>query len=161
MSSATLIVELLAEELPPKALKKLGETFAELLVAGLRARNFVAPDAQMTAYATPRRLAVLITQVRSVAPDAEVVDKLMPAKVARDASGHVTEALKKKLASVGRGHLATDSLDAKDGPDAIYVASDGKADYVYLRSLAKGIRCSAAWRRLFCRRSRSCRYPRS
>ena len=138
MSSATLIVELVVEELPPKALKKLGETFADSLVAGLRARDFAAADARAIAYATPRRLAVLVTQVRSVAPDAEVVDKLMPAKVARDASGHVTEALKRKLAGVGRGHLATDSLDASDGPDVIYVASDGKADYVYLRSLAKG-----------------------
>jgi glycyl-tRNA synthetase beta chain len=138
VSSAPLIVELVVEELPPKALKKLGEAFAESLLAGLRRRDFVASDARMTAYATPRRLAVLVTDVRSIAPDAEVVDKLMPAKVARDASGHVTEALKKKLAGVGRGHLATDSLDASDGPDAIYVASDGKADYVYLRSLAKG-----------------------
>jgi glycyl-tRNA synthetase beta chain len=76
--------------------------------------------------------------VRDVAPDAEVIDKLMPVKVARDASGQPSEALKRKLAGLGRADLATASLDASSGPDKIYVASDGKADYVYLRTLAKG-----------------------
>ena len=138
MTNATLVVELVTEELPPKALKRLGEAFAHGIIAGLRQRGFLDNESAGTAYATPRRLAVSITRARSVAPDAEVVDKLMPAKVARDANGHVTEALRKKLAGLGRAHLATDSLDATNGPDAIYVASDGKADYVYLRSLAKG-----------------------
>src|SRR6185369_1686594 len=64
--------------------------------------------------------------------------KLMPAKVAWDASGQPTEALKKKLTGLGRSGLATSSRDAWDGPDHIFVASDGKADYVYLTTLAKG-----------------------
>ncbi|MEJ7669398.1 MAG: glycine--tRNA ligase subunit beta [Casimicrobiaceae bacterium] len=138
MSTATLVVELLAEELPPKALPRLGEAFSEGVGAGLRDRDFLSKDSTVTPYATPRRLAVAITQVRAVAPDAEVSVKLMPAKVARDAAGQVSEALKKKLAGLGRPHLATASLDANDGPDRIYVAADGKAEYVYLRSLAKG-----------------------
>src|SRR4029434_10984859 len=135
MTTATLIVEVVAEELPPKALKKLGESFAETLGAGLGARDFVASGAKVSAYATPRRLAVLVTQVQSVAPDAEVVDKLMPAKVAFGPDGEPTEALKKKLAALGRGHLATRAAEASDGPDRRYTGSDGKADYVYLRSL--------------------------
>ncbi len=139
MTSATLVVELLCEELPPKALKRLGEAFAEGIAAGLKQRAFLSDESSITPYATPRRLAVLMTNVRSEAPDAEVIEKLMPAKVARDPAGHVTEALKKKLTGLGRAHLATDSLDATDGPDAIYVASDGKAEYVYLRRLAKGL----------------------
>ncbi len=138
MTTATLLVELLTEELPPKALKRLGEAFADSLAAGLRRRNFLAGDSVVTPYATPRRLAVHISGVLATAPDAEVTDKLMPAKVARDASGQVTEALKKKLGAIGRAHLATASLDASDGPDHVFVQSDGKADYVYLRSLAKG-----------------------
>jgi glycyl-tRNA synthetase beta chain len=138
MSSAALTVELLTEELPPKALKKLSETFAETMVAGLRARDFVASDAKVTAYATPRRLAVMVANVLAIAPDAEVIDKLMPAKVAFGPDGEPTEALKKKLASLGRSHLATRASEAFDGPDHRYTASDGKADYVYLRSLAKG-----------------------
>jgi glycyl-tRNA synthetase beta chain len=132
-----LLVELLTEELPPKALKALGEAFASGIESGLRERGFLDPDSVSTPYATPRRLAVSVTSVHPVAPDGEVIDKLMPARVARDASG-ASEAFKKKLAGLGRPHLATPTLDATDGPDRIFVASDGKADYVYLRRLTKG-----------------------
>jgi glycyl-tRNA synthetase beta chain len=136
--SDTLVVELLTEELPPKALPRLGEAFAAGIEAGLRERGFLDETSRAKSYATPRRLAVALTGVRPVAPDSELTDKLMPAKVARDALGQPSEALKKKLAGLGRAHLATGSLDAAEGTDRIYVASDGKADYVYLRSLAKG-----------------------
>jgi len=135
--SETLVVELSTEELPPKALKRLGEAFTAGIESGLRQRGFLDPESVATSYATPRRLAVSVTCVRPVAPDAEVISKLMPARTARDAAG-ITEAFRKKMAGLGRPHLATASLDATDGPDRIYVASDGKADYVYLRSLAKG-----------------------
>jgi glycyl-tRNA synthetase beta chain len=136
--AATLVVEIVTEELPPKSLNALGEAFARALADALRRRNVLDERARVTPYATPRRLAVAISDVRAVAPDAEVVDKLMPAKVARDAHGQPSVALQKKLASLGRAQLATASLDAIDGSDSVYVASDGKADYVYLRSLAKG-----------------------
>lgn len=135
--SETLVVELFTEELPPKALKRLGEAFATGIESGLRERGFLDPESVATSYATPRRLAVAVTYVRPVAPDAEVIAKLMPARAARDASG-ITEAFRKKMTGLGRPHLATASLDATDGPDRVYIASDGKADYVYLRSLAKG-----------------------
>ena len=135
---ATLAVELLTEELPPKALRRLGQSFADGMVAGLRSRGFLAPESSIAPFATPRRLAVAITKVMAVAADTEVVDKLMPVKVARDASGQPSEALKRKLAGLGRPGLATATLDAQDGADRIYVDSDGKAEYVYLRSLAKG-----------------------
>jgi glycyl-tRNA synthetase alpha chain len=39
---ATLVVELLTEELPPKALRRLGDAFAEALANGLRERGFLA-----------------------------------------------------------------------------------------------------------------------
>jgi len=136
--SATLLVELFTEELPPKALKKLGEAFADGIAGGLSSRDFFTADSVVTGFATPRRLAVLITHVLSAAPDAEVVDKLMPVRVARDASGQPSIAFQKKLGALGRAHLATASLDAVDGPDRIFIESDGKADYVHLRSLAKG-----------------------
>jgi glycyl-tRNA synthetase beta chain len=138
MNTAVLLVELFAEELPPKALKKLGEAFAEGLAAGLACRDFLSPKSEVSGFATPRRLAVSITDVLDVAPDAEIIDKLMPVKVARDASGQPSIALQKKLGTLGRAHLATATLDAVDGPDRIYIENDGKADYVHLRSLAKG-----------------------
>jgi len=132
--TATLLVELVVEELPPKALKNLGEAFARSLADRLRDLAFLSEQSAAVGYATPRRIAVSISQVRSVAPDAAVDEKLMPAKVARDN----LEALRKKLAPLRREHLATATLDARDGPDHLYVAPDGKADYVYLRRLAKG-----------------------
>src|SRR6202051_3971346 len=98
--SETLVVELVTEELPPKALKRLGGAFATSIEAGLRERGFLDPQSVATSYATPRRLAVSVTQVRSVAPDAEVIAKLMPARMARDASG-ITEAFRKKMAGLG------------------------------------------------------------
>ena len=102
--SDTLVVELLTEELPPKALLRLGEAFAAGIEAGLRQRGFLEEASRSVAYATPRRLAVSITHVRAVAPDTEIVDKLIPDRVARDALGH-TEAFKKKRAGLARSHL--------------------------------------------------------
>jgi len=136
--TAPLVVELVTEELPPKALKTLDTAFAETLVSELRERDLLSATSAATSFATPRRLAVLITEVRDVAPDSDVVTKLMPAKVAFDDQGQPTPALQKKLASLGRPNLAKPGRETRDGPDHRYVESDGKADYVYLRSLAKG-----------------------
>ena len=72
--SDTLVVELLTEELPPKALSRLGEAFAAGIEAGLRERGFLDQTSRTTGYATPRRLAVAITHVRPIAPDSEVTD---------------------------------------------------------------------------------------
>ena len=44
MTGATLLVELLTEELPPKALPKLGQAFADGIAAGLRTRGLAAAD---------------------------------------------------------------------------------------------------------------------
>ncbi len=137
-SSATLLVELVTEELPPKALKQLGEAFATGVADGLRARGYLVVESVTTPYATPRRLGIALTHVLPVAPDAEDVVKLMPAKVAFDNAGEPTPALRKKLAALGRANLATAAPEAKDGPDHRYTQSDGKAEYVYLRTLAKG-----------------------
>ena len=138
MSEETLLVELLTEELPPKSLRKLMEAFADALASGLRTSGYLHEQSVVTPFATPRRLAVVISRVSVVAPDVEVVEKLMPAKVAFAPDGAPTEALRKKLSALGRAHLATAAPEAADGADRRYTASDGKADYVYLRQLAKG-----------------------
>ncbi len=135
---ATLAVELVTEELPPKALKALGEAFATALTAELAARGYVGAESVTTTFATPRRLAATVTHVLAVAPDNEVLDKLMPAKVALDSAGAPSQAFVRKLTGLGRPELATRTLDAMIGPDRVFVRSDGKADYVYLQSLAKG-----------------------
>ena len=56
------VVELFTEELPPKALKRLGEAFADGIAAGLRERGSCARERLgRRVFATPRRLAVAIT----------------------------------------------------------------------------------------------------
>jgi glycyl-tRNA synthetase beta chain len=81
---------------------------------------------------------VHVGNVLATAPDQEIKEKLMPISVALDAEGKPTDALRKRLAKVGRTDLADLWPNAVDGPDKLYVASDGKADAVFLRSLAKG-----------------------
>ena len=136
-TAATLVVELSSEELPPKALRRLGEAFAAGVAAELRESGFLDENSQVTPYATPRRLAVTITQVAAKSPDVRLQKKLMPAKVAL-ADGKPTMAFRKKLEAEGRGHLAERGLPASEGADRVYVESDGKADYVWLSSLSAG-----------------------
>jgi glycyl-tRNA synthetase beta chain len=101
MTSKNLLVELLVEELPPKSLKKLGESFAQLLASSLKEQGLAAADAAFDMYATPRRLAVLVKAVLSQAEDKAVAHKLMPVSVGLTAEGQATPALLKKLASLG------------------------------------------------------------
>lgn len=98
---ATLLVELLTEELPPKALPRLGEAFAAKITEGLKAKGLVAAEVSGRSYASPRRLAVTVAQVAAEAEAQEVTEKLMPVAVALDAEGRPTPALLKKMAAKG------------------------------------------------------------
>lgn len=138
MKTETLALELLTEELPPKSLKRLGEAFAEGVRAGLAQRGFLTVTSRSTGYATPRRLAVVITDVLQRSPDQAVKERLMPASVGLDASGP-TKALRKKLEALGRGPLADRWPEMNDGPDRCYVEHDGKTDAVFLSSVAAGL----------------------
>ncbi len=129
MSTNLLLVELFVEELPPKALKKLGEAFATLLADGLKAQGLAAADAAVTAYATPRRLAVQVAGVADKAADKAQQTKLMPVAVALDAAGAPTPALLKKLAALG--HHAGAVAGLKRAPD-------GKAEALFLDSVVPG-----------------------
>ena len=124
-----LLVELFVEELPPKALKKLGEAFAAGLAASLTAQGLVAADAAVTAYASPRRLAAHVVGVAAAAPDRQVLHKLMPVSVALDASGAATPALLKKLAALGADAAAVPTLQR---------APDGKAEALFLDRTVPG-----------------------
>jgi glycyl-tRNA synthetase beta chain len=68
----TLLVELLTEELPPKSLDALGNAFAGALVAGLREDGFLSGKSAARSLATPRRLAVSITDVHERSPDRQI-----------------------------------------------------------------------------------------
>jgi glycyl-tRNA synthetase beta chain len=122
-TTKNLLVELFVEELPPKSLKKLGESFAEVLADSLRAQGLVANDAIITAYASPRRLAAHITNVASQSPSKEILVKLMPKKVGLNESGERTDALNKRLSK--EGYLRDDHtmhLEEVDEKGVVYVA---------------------------------------
>ena len=124
-----LLVELLVEELPPKSLKQLGASFSELLAASLKAQGLIAPDAMITPYATPRRLAVHIANVAAQAADQAVTQKLMPVKVGLDTQGQATPPLLKKLASFGADASAVPQLKR---------ALDGKTETLFLDTVVPG-----------------------
>ena len=96
-NTKTLLVELFVEELPPKALKKLGESFSSDLFRQLRQLDYVEPQSICTPFASPRRLGVHITAVRNVCPDVPVRKRLMPVAVAFSEDGQPSPALLKKL----------------------------------------------------------------
>jgi glycyl-tRNA synthetase beta chain len=129
----TLLVELLTEELPPKALARLGEAFAAGMTSGLKARAFLEDDSAATVYATPRRLAVSITNVRSASPDKSIREKVLPVSVALDAIGNPTAPLAKKLAA-----LANLSNAATIGLADLERAQDGKAESFFYTYTAAG-----------------------
>ena len=134
----SLLVELNTEELPPKALAKLAQAFASGIDAGLRERGLLAADSKATAFGSPRRLAVHISGVAPRSEDKPFKQKLMPLSVAQDKAKNWTAAFLKKLDGLGRGHLAKVSVGTHDGPDALCVENDGKAEAVYLESVAAG-----------------------
>src|SRR5688500_7393801 len=124
-----LLVELFVEELPPKALRKLGDAFAGVLRDQLVAQGLADVSSVLTAYASPRRLAAHLTNVGAQAADRAVSQKLMPVAVGLDAAGQATPALLKKLASLGADAAAVPRLRR---------AMDGKAEALFFDSGAKG-----------------------
>jgi glycyl-tRNA synthetase beta chain len=129
MSTRSLLVELLVEELPPKALKKLGEAFAQVLADSLKAQGLAVQDAVVSQFATPRRLAAHVSDVVAQAANKAVAQKLMPVSVGLDASGTATPALLKRLHALGAGASAVPGLKR---------AMDGKAEALFYESVVIG-----------------------
>ncbi len=131
MNASNLLVELFVEELPPKALQKLGDAFAGVLFEQLKAQGLLASsEARLTAYASPRRLAAHITEVLPQAEDKAVSQKLMPVSVGLDADGKPTPALIKKLAALGAGEEAVAGLTRQ---------GEGKAEALFHSSTVRGV----------------------
>ncbi|KFI06257.1 glycine--tRNA ligase subunit beta [Massilia sp. BSC265] len=125
----TLLVEIQTEELPPKALVKLGAAFANGIANGLKARDFLEADSIATAHATPRRLAVTISNVRGTSPDKSIREKVLPVSVALDKDGNPSAPLAKKLAALGFPDLQVSDLER---------AQDGKAESFFYTYTASG-----------------------
>ena len=129
MTTPHLLVELFVEELPPKALQKLGDAFAGVLFEQLKLQGLTLATSDYTAYASPRRLAVLISNVQTKAANRELEQKLMPVSVGLDAKGEATPALLKKLNALGAGPEAVAQLQRKP---------DGKAEALFYKSMVNG-----------------------
>ncbi len=133
MSTQNLLVELFVEELPPKALKKLGDAFAGELAAQLRNLGLADANSVVTPYAAPRRLAAHVTNVWRKAADKTVQQKLMPVSVGIDAAGQATPALLKKLQALG-----ADLSKPAQAVAALRRAPDGKAEALFYDSVVTG-----------------------
>ena len=136
---APLLIELLTEELPPKALQRLSEAFAQNVWQALSEQHLLDQASTLTPFATPRRLAVLISHVRAVAPEQSFTEKLMPVKVGLDANGHATPALLKKLAAKGLEHLEAKDLQQIDDGKQLYLTASGTAAGARLQDALQAI----------------------
>ncbi|MBS1169219.1 MAG: glyS [Burkholderiaceae bacterium] len=125
----TLLVELLTEELPPKALTRLADAFSATIFDGLKSRDFLSADSKLTSFATPRRLALTITGVLPTSPDKQIRVKVLPVSVALDANGQPTAPLKKKLATLGFPDVTVADMT---------IAADGKTETYYYTHTAPG-----------------------
>ena len=129
MSTKSLLVELFVEELPPKSLQKLGKAFATTIVDGLKAQGLAGNDAVATPFASPRRLAVHVTNVAARGRDEAVSTKLVPVAIGLDAAGQPTPVLLKKLAALGADASVVPKLKR---------ATDGKAETLFLDQVKAG-----------------------
>jgi glycyl-tRNA synthetase beta chain len=129
MTTRNLLVELFVEELPPKALRKLGDAFAGVLFEQLKAQGLTAADSVLSSFASPRRLGAHVTAVAAQGADKAVSQKLMPVAVGLDAAGNATPALLKKLQALGADASAVAGLKR---------APDGKAEALFYDSTVKG-----------------------
>ena len=129
MALNNLLVELFVEELPPKALKTLGDSFARALGESLKAQGLAGEQSAVTPYASPRRLAAHVSGVLAAAADKPQSVKLMPVAVGLGADGKPTPALLKKLAAVGADASAADRLERR---------MDGKAEALFLDTVLPG-----------------------
>ena len=128
---SNLLVELFVEELPPKALKSLGDVFSNQIFINLERFGLVlrAEVVNVKSFATPRRLAVFIPNVLSKGADRQDSQKLMPVAVGLDANGIATPALLKKLAAFGADENAVAKLKRE---------SDGKTEQLFLDLTIQG-----------------------
>ena len=133
MTTHNLLVELFVEELPPKALNKLGVAFSGVLAEQLQLQGLAAADAVVTAFASPRRLAAHVTSVAAQAADKAVQQKLMPVAVGLDAAGNATPALLKKLQALG-----ADVSNPAATVAALKRAPDGKAEALFYDNVVQG-----------------------
>ncbi|MGB8339712.1 MAG: glycine--tRNA ligase subunit beta [Burkholderiales bacterium] len=125
MTQPIVLIEVFTEELPPKALKKLGESFSSSVFDQLAKQQFVSTDVKFTEFATPRRLGVSIPNVLAVQPE-QKIERKGPAVASAYKDGQPTPALQGFAKSCG---VEIDKLEKM---------SDGKQDVFVFRSTKPG-----------------------
>ena len=125
----SLLLELFTEELPPKALKQLGLAFSSAVCEQLGKQFLLGSESQTTAFASPRRLAVHLTDVLGTSPDLPTEIKLLPVSIGLDAAGQATAPLQKKMAALGLSDIT---------PEQLSRVSDGKQEQLVYRFTAAG-----------------------
>ncbi|UTW44652.1 glycine--tRNA ligase subunit beta [bacterium SCSIO 12696] len=122
--SADFLVEIGTEELPPKSLLQLSNGFHDGITRGLKEAQLAFESS--VAYASPRRLAVLVKGLVEQAPSQEVVAWGPPAKIAFDAEGNPAK--------------AAEAFAKKNGLEvsALQVENDGKQDKLCHRATQEG-----------------------
>src|SRR5437870_140312 len=126
---ATLLVELLTEELPPKSLRALSEAFAERVVSALLKVQLVAPSRALAVYATPRRLAFSIAEVAASAPGRE-----------SEVSGPSANAPPQAIAGFARKHgLSAEQLERRDTPKGPVMLARVRVKGAVLDELLTGV----------------------
>lgn len=129
MTTAPLLVELFCEELPPKALKQLGDSFANLITQELLKRNLLVGTKEVSPFASPRRLGVLLRDVLPKSPDQPFTERLMPVSIGFDGDGNATPALQKKLAAKQLTHVKVADLKRE---------GEGKTEQLVYSGVASG-----------------------
>ncbi|MEY3497168.1 MAG: glycyl-tRNA synthetase, beta subunit, partial [Pseudomonadota bacterium] len=135
MNHPPLLLELFTEELPPKSLKRLGESLSQSIYESLNKAQLLSASSAYQSFASPRRLAVLISDVLDQAPDYPVREKLLPLSIAFDTQGKPSQALTKKLVSLGHPDTPLDQLER---------SGEGKNEALYLNTIATGARLESA-----------------
>lgn len=136
--TAPLLIELLTEELPPKALRQLGAAFSQTIASHLAKEGLCSASATVTPFASPRRLAVHIDSVLGQAASQIRKEKLLPAAVGLDAQGQPTAPLVKKLASLGL------TLGENISLEQIERVNDGKQEQLFCQCTATGAALESA-----------------
>ncbi|MGC0151273.1 glycine--tRNA ligase subunit beta [Chromobacterium vaccinii] len=129
--NATLLIELLTEELPPKALPRLAASFAQTITEELKRMQFAAAGAEAVVYASPRRLAVQLPGVLAVQPEQRVT-RQGPAVAAGLKDGQPTPAL--------AGFARSCGVDVSE----LSIVNNGKQDVYAYSSTKAGEALSAA-----------------
>ncbi|MGI9308492.1 MAG: glycine--tRNA ligase subunit beta, partial [Gammaproteobacteria bacterium] len=116
------LVEIGTEELPPKALRGLELAFAREIENGLNKARL--SFGELSSFATPRRLAVLVKDLQTVQESEQVEKKGPPEKVAFDQDGKPTRAAEAFADGFG---VAVDTLDFIETPKGRWLVFRGES----------------------------------